>query len=101
MGIDPTTLPPPNPRGMLKIYGYQAVTVLFTALTFHHFVTLLDVHSFAGALEFALFIWFGIQVPLLMIPVLYEKRPFIAFIIHALYYLVATLAMTLAITFIN
>lgn len=80
---------------MVKQYVIQMIFTVFTAVTLNHFLAILGITTVAGALELALWIWFGLQTPLLINPVLWERKTFLGFILSSMFYLVTTVAMAI------
>ncbi len=85
---------------MVKQYAVQILITLFTVVTVNHLLAILGITSIAGALELALWIWFGLQTPLLIHPVLWERRPFMSFILGSMCYLVTILAIAITLALI-
>ncbi len=87
-------------NAIAKRYVVQVIFTLFTAMTLSHFARVLSVTTIAGGFELAAWIWLGFQIPLLIHPVLFEKKPVMLFVLHSSYYFLVTLLMSLAIVLI-
>ena len=54
-----------------------------------------SIYDWSGALQLAFWCWIGFAAPILLGSVLWEQRPFRFYLINALYWLVALMAMAL------
>ncbi len=52
-----------------------------------------------GAIELGLWLWIGFVVPTMLGQVLWEQKPFLLYLINALYWLVSFIAMALVLLF--
>lgn len=96
MGVDSSG----NPDKMVKQYIVQMIFTIFTVITLSHLLAILGITNVAGALELALWIWFGLQTPLLINPVLWERKQFAGFVLSSMFYLVTTIAITITLVLI-
>lgn len=100
-GLSATNTADEAKKILIKRYGIQVIFTLFTAMALSHFVRVLEITTLAGAFELSAWIWLGFQIPQLIRPVLWERKPFMLFVLHSSYYLLATLLMCIAIVVIS
>ncbi len=72
---------------------------MLVAYVMSYFGTAWGVYDWIGALELGFWCWAGFVVPTMLSAVLWEQKPFSAFLIKALYWLIVFMAIALVLVF--
>ncbi len=87
-----------NKDGAGKMYAGMAVVALLFSYVIAHFVVFLNLTTSAQALQFALWTWIGIAIPVTASDYLFAGRSFKLYMINLGYQLVSIVVMALIIT---
>lgn len=72
---------------MSVLYFVQFLALLLTNMVFARVLSALQAYTIPQALTVAVFIWLGFVAPILLWSILWERRPFILYLIHLGHYL--------------
>jgi len=85
-------------QGMAKLYGLMALGALVTCYVLAHFVYLASAVTVTDALTLGFWVWLGFIAPVMLGSVLWEKKPWMLYIINVGYQLVAILVASTILT---
>lgn len=74
-------------RGMAKEYLVSFLSLLIMASVVSFFIHSIGTRGASGGLVVGFFLWAGIVAPIMINPVLWERRPFKLYAINVLHYL--------------
>lgn len=80
-------------KGMGKTYGISFILEIVTAYVFSHLILATNTYTIPGVLELSSFVWLGFFVPVLASGFLWDKKPFMLFVLHSLHRLATLLAI--------